>query len=683
MARIRVAANLGCAAHGGPQTREPIGSNRTVALHSFVTRDDNADVGDLGTTEAVDAEPSTRRGLIAAGTAFALVAACNKRRDPDSAAGGPPTGLPRDLPFAQGPVLTKPTLQPRSDGAYGGIDDDGVRAEKTTSATPAATPTPMATPTPRRTVTAMAGPTATTAATATPIATATPSASATATPTPTPSPTPVPTPAPSKDLLLQRLTFGPEAAMVAELEEMGPAAWLSAQLNPSSIDDSAVDGWLTGYTTLTSTNAQNWALLQVDGGEKQVIGELMHHALIRAVFSRRQVYEMLCDFWHNHLNVHLFANWSYRHLATEYDRAVIRPHALGRFADLLQASAKAPAMLVYLDNTRSNANSSAGVNENYGRELLELHTLGIIDGGQVYSEVDVRNCALVLSGWRVDEAADADVFQFRQSWHWRGAVSILGGAWSRPDRTGASDATLLADGESLLDFLAHHPRTAQYLATKLARRFVSDTPPAGLVNQLASVYLANDTAIAPVMAALVDSDEFALSAGAKVRRGFETVTSYLRATDAAVAIDPVGPAAEALHSLSWYEGVLERHGQRLFSWPTPDGYPDTSAEWLSSDAMLRRWETAGLLAHNELADGIVVDLPALLPTPLPSTMGQMLDAYVERLTGSAAAPGEITALAAFIGVDAADPASTTPFDDPNLLADCTALILARPSFQYR
>jgi uncharacterized protein (DUF1800 family) len=471
--------------------------------------------------------------------------------------------------------------------------------------------------------------------------------------------------------------------MAADMTAMGTSAWLAAQLDPESIDDSVVDSWLSGYSTLTNTNAQNWAVLQADGGEDRILGELMHHTLIRAVFSKRQLYEMLCDFWHNHLNVYLFGKWSYRHLVAEYDRTVIRPHALGRFSDMLQACAKSPAMLGYLDNTRSNANSSAGVNENYGRELLELHTLGIMGGGQVYDETDVRNAALVLSGWKINEAADADVFEFRQSWHWRGAVSLLGGAWSRPDRTGAGDATLIADGESMLDFLAHHPSTARYIALKLARRFVSDAPSSGLVDSLAAVYLANDTAIAPVMADLVASAEFVGSESAKVRRGFETVASYLRATEATVTLDPVGPGSEALHSLSWYEGVLERHGQRLFSWPTPDGYPDTAGEWVSADGMLRRWETAGLLAHNALAEGVVVDLTALLPAPPPATVGELLEAYVSRLTGSHPAAAETSALATFLGVNVGDPSAAAPLADAALLADLTGLILSRPIFQHR
>ena len=164
---------------------------------------------------------------------------------------------------------------------------------------------------------------------------------------------------------------------------------------------------------------------------------------------------------------------------------------------------------------------------------------------------------------------------------------------SGPDRTGAADATLIADGVSLLNFLANHRSTAEYICWKLATRFVSDNPSEALVQQLANTYQVNGTDMAEVMRALLNSDEFKASAGLKVRRGFETVASYFRSLEASVDTNPVGEASESINSLSWYEGVLERHGQRLFSKATPDGYPDTGPEWVSSDGMLRRWRQPG------------------------------------------------------------------------------------------
>ncbi len=548
---------------------------------------------------------------------------------------------------------------------------------------PTATPTAVP-PTPTASATATPTPTAT--------ATPTPTASATATPTPTESPTATPTPTPAApppaagthgQVLLQKATFGPTVASMNDMAAAGPAAWIESQLNHTALDDSVVEGVLSGYATLTNTNAQNWAVVRGNNGTERVLGEVMHATFLRAVYSPKQVYEMMCDFWFNHLNVHMFDNSSFRHLTAPYLREVIRPHALGRFSDMLRASAYSPAMLVYLDNWRSNANSNAGVNENYGRELLELHTLGIRNGVQVYDEVDVRQASYVMSGWRIDTGNDADVFEFRSSWHWRGAVSLLGGQWSRPDRTGADDATLIADAESMIQFLANHRSTAEYVCWKLARRFVNDDPPEDLVQRLADEFQATGTDITATVRMLLNSPEFAASGGQKVRRGFETVASYFRTLGANVDTNPVGEASEAIHSLSWYEGVLERHGQRLFSKATPDGYADTGPEWVSSDGMLRRWETAGLLTHGWIHETITVDLNAHVPNPLPPTMGEVLDAMTTALTGTPATATELDAYAGFLGVATGDDSAATPLTDHPRLADLIALILARPSFQYR
>ncbi len=479
------------------------------------------------------------------------------------------------------------------------------------------------------------------------------------------------------------MTFGHTAALAAELAATTPEAWIESQLDHTNLDDSVIEGVLAPYATLTNTNAQNWAVIQSDGGQTRVFGEVMHATFLRAVYSPKQVYEMMCDFWFNHLNVHMFGNYSFRHLTSEYLRDVIRPHALGRFSDMLQASAFSPAMLGYLDNWRSNANSSAGVNENYGRELLELHTLGIRNGTQVYSEVDVREAAYVFSGWSIETSSDQDIFRFRQNYHWRDAVSILGGAWTRPDRSGADDATLIADGVSLLNFLASHRSTAEYICWKMCVRFVSDDPPEALVQRLADEYQSTGTDITAVVRMLFNSAEFKAASGQKVRRGLETVTSYFRTLGANVDTNPVGEASEAINSLSWYEGVLERHGQRLFSKATPDGYPDTGPEWVSSDGMLRRWETAGLLAHNDLADGVVVDINSHLPNPMPPTMGEVIDSMVVSLTGSDAPATERASYATFLGVTEDQDSATSPLGDANLLADFIGLILSRPTFQYR
>ena len=457
-------------------------------LNLGVGRDESLVVDAKGkTTEAESPDewtaPSTRRTLLAAGTVFALAAACKAHDDTAVVGLGE---APEILPFSEGSEVELPELQPRSDDAWSGEKDDSLHtlppgwdpfksqreanaltqaptpkptprdspalsgadpdavpspfpqatAPPHPTAAPTATVAPTAQPTatavvstatltptsaPAPTATASAPPTATseptvtptvdpaatptvaptatptTAATAIPTATATPTPTATATPTPTatstPTPAATPTPAPPVppsaptpfgQLVAQKVTFGPTAALTAEIAGTAPETWIDAQLDHINLDDSVIEGILAGYPTLTNTNAQNWAVLQQDGGQTQVLGEVMHATFLRAVYSPKQVYEMMCDFFFNHLNVSLFGNYSFRHLTSQYLRDVVRPHALGRFSDMLQASAVSPPMLGYLDNWRSNANSSAGVNENYGRELLELHTLGIREGPSLH-----------------------------------------------------------------------------------------------------------------------------------------------------------------------------------------------------------------------------------------------------------------------------------------------------------
>lgn len=483
-------------------------------------------------------------------------------------------------------------------------------------------------------------------------------------------------------LTASRASFGATPELLEAIEAAGPAAWIESQLDPSSIADPVVDGLLGGYNTLTNSDGTNTGLRGSAGGRDQLRSQLPHGTLLRATYSQRQLYEVMVAFWNNHFLVHHHHGY-FGHYMVHADRHVARAHALGRFSDMLIASAQSPAMLLFLDNRISNANGPSGVNENYGREVLELHTLGILGGQHIYTEEDVHNVSLVLSGWSTANPAGDGAgmaFNFVRWWHHRGPVSILGGAWSRPDRTGADDATLIADGESLLRFLARHPSTARYLAFKLARRFVSDDPPESLVSSLAQVYLANDTAIAPVLRALFASPEFAASGGAKLRRGFEIAVAYLRATGAVVDPAPMGPASVELHSLDFAAGTLERLGQQLFSYRSPDGYPDTALEWLGTDSVLRRWETAGLLTHNALSSGITVNARDLLPSPLPATNADLVDAMMARF--AAAEPSATTrdALIAHLGGGAG---ASPPAMSDDRVADFVALCLATPEVQYR
>jgi uncharacterized protein (DUF1800 family) len=436
---------------------------------------------------------------------------------------------------------------------------------------------------------------------------------------------------PVEALVAARCTFGRTPELDAELAATGWEAWLHAQLDPASIPDPQVDQFLaTGYPTLTATNAANATLLDDLDGRVHLTRELSHATFLRMLHSRRQLFEVLVDFWSNHLNISFYAKDVLFVLKTQDDREVVRPHALGRFADLLSASVHSPAMLVYLDNFRNDARDATHVNQNYGRELLELHTLGIVDGEQVYTEADVVAVARVLSGWSTAEVAGVGTqFRYRSEYHDAGPASILGGAWSTPGHTGTAGYD---DGVALVDFLAHHPSTARHLAWKLCRRFVSDAPPADLVASAAQVYLDNDTAIGPVIEHLVASPAFAASAGAKLRRGLDVAVAAFRIVGASVDPDPLSAASTELHAGN---GILTRLGQRLFSHDPPDGYPDEQVDWLSADGLLRRWELGGRLANNGF-QGVATDLATLYPSPRPGRAGPFLDGLAARLLGGLA-----------------------------------------------
>ncbi len=439
---------------------------------------------------------------------------------------------------------------------------------------------------------------------------------------------------------------------------------------------------VSGYTTLRNTNAQNDEIRRDD--DKRIFGELDHATLLRAVHSERQLYEVMCDFWTNHLNIWRRAKWLSQ-LKTLDNETVVRPHALGKFADLLAASAKSPAMLVYLDNYDSQGQPGKQVNENYGREFLELHSLGIIDGTQVYSEEDVRGVAKVFSGRTIEWSNGPAKYSYRFN-HWihsRDAVSILGGAWSRPSRENDADreANAERDGDSLVAFLARHPSTARYVCWKLARRFVADDPPMGLVDRLAGVYRANDTAIAPVLRELFRSPEFTASAGAKVKRPADWLLSSLRVTGAAIDTDPLGNSAKKLQSTTATLG----HG--LFERPSPDGYPETAPAWVSADGLLKRWEYSARLARNNITKvsdpgPIVVDVAPLLPTPLPATAGELLGALASNTCQFDLPAPDADAICAALRIAPTDPASSLAQDD-SLVRNALGLLLAHPTFQRR
>jgi uncharacterized protein (DUF1800 family) len=334
---------------------------------------------------------------------------------------------------------------------------------------------------------------------------------------------------------------------------------------------------------------------------QMVVTELQRAKLLRAVYSDRQLYELMVDFWENHFSI--FANKDDdRYLLTGFDRETIRPFALARFRDLLGATAHSPAMLFYLDNWRSSvprpypakgdkpAGVDGGLNENYARELMELHTLGV-DGG--YTQKDVQEVARCFSGWTIQKPNEQGLFLYRPGLHDDGEKVVLG----HKILPGGG----IADGERVLDILATHPSTARFIATKLARRFISDDPPPAVIDRAAAVFLKTDGSIRETLRAIITSPEFFSPSAyrAKVRSPFEYVAAAMRVTSAET--DGDRPVID----------FIGRMGQPLFGRITPDGYSDRADQWLSSGAMVARLNFAASLAMNRMR-GTTVDFSKLL-----------------------------------------------------------------------
>jgi uncharacterized protein (DUF1800 family) len=380
----------------------------------------------------------------------------------------------------------------------------------------------------------------------------------------------------------------------------------------------------------------------------------------------------MVDLWSNHFSVGTLTDYWWWTTKAQDEREVIRANALGTFADMLLASAHSPAMLAYLDQHLSNANSDEGVNENYGRELLELHTLGLWDGTEPYTEDDVIGVSLVMSGWWINETNRQFTFEFRDNYHHTGPVSILGGAWSTPGNSGQAG---YQDGVSLLNFLARRPETARHVAYKLTRNLVADEPPAALIESAAQVYLANDTAIIPVLSHIFASAAFRSARGAKLRKPFEVLVAALRALEAEIETSPNGAASENLRNL------LRNMGQHIYGWPDPDGYPDTADHWASSAGLLQRWDLAGRLANNSI-DGVRTDLRSLLPATLPATAGELVDHLIVRLVDVTPAETDRTEALALLGKAAGDPVEDADLDSERFRS-LVALLCCSPSFQLR
>jgi uncharacterized protein (DUF1800 family) len=523
--------------------------------------------------------------------------------------------------------------------------------------------------------------------------------------------------------VLNRLGFGPRPGDVERVRRMGLEAYIDQQLHPERIPDAAFTARLTGFETLGKDSgelardyfrpamearqrAQREAKaagatdaaappdeskrmrtpeeMELQRKQREVIAELSEQKILRAAYSERQLEEVMTDFWFNHFNVFAGKGPTQIYL-TEYERDAIRPHALGRFRDLLEATATSPAMLFYLDNWQSvdpNAEErlmreraqrgygrpfggpgmrrpgfffppappaggapanaqrpKRGLNENYGRELMELHTLGV-DGG--YTQQDVVEVARCFTGWTIANPRQGGGFRFEPRMHDQGQKIVLG----HTIKAGGSRD----DGEKVLDILARHPATARFISTKLVRRFVADTPPPSLVSRAAAKFQETDGNIREVLKTILSSPEFYAAAAyrAKVKSPFEFIVSAVRATGAEVT--SALPLVQTARQL----------GEPLYFCQPPTGYKDTADAWVNTGALLNRMNFALALVSGKMRG--VAPLPDVSATTADDVRG--------------------TLVTATLAGDISDATKTTlaKAGDPRQAA---ALVLGSPEFQRR
>src|SRR5580704_650579 len=514
---------------------------------------------------------------------------------------------------------------------------------------------------------------------------------------------------------LNRLGYGPRPGDLERVKQMGLENWVERQLHPEKLDEPILQARLS---RLPAANLNSQALLAeypqpdtaakrlgitVDEYRKQMdaeahppqgvrpkpsklpqeaLNQLQQAKALRAIYSQRQLQEQLTDFWFNHFNV--FANkdldlW----LLASYENDVIRSHVFGRFRDLLEASAKSPAMLFYLDNYLSADPQAAkrlkshpeklrgrqyasllpvgnrGLNENYGRELMELHTLGV-DAG--YTQQDVIEVARCFTGWTIRNARTKPEFAFDDRVHDPQPKNVLG----KKIHAGG-----IRDGEQVLDLLARDPHTAHHLALELAGHFVSDNPPGPLVDRMAVAFRKSGGDLREVMRAMIYSPEFWSRAAyrAKIKTPFELVVSATRALGTDVDT--------ALPLVNW----ITRIGEPLYQCLPPTGYSDKASAWVNAGALLNRLNFALALAGNHVA-GSEVQIAPLLGAEAEADPYQALERAVNLfLAGQMSATTRST-----LEKQSADPqivqiksGTTTQVN----LGTITGLVLGTPEFQQR
>lgn len=462
--------------------------------------------------------------------------------------------------------------------------------------------------------------------------------------------------------LLKRATFGVAAGDLQRARALGVEGWLNEQLNPAGINDAAVATALG--TMLPSLGFSAQRLLDVseeasDGGYG-VAFDLKRATLFRALYSKRQLFEKMVEFWSNHFSIYHFKDVC-AEFKTVDDREVIRKLALGKFRDLLKATAKSPAMLYYLDNYDNVAD---GPNENYARELMELHTIGV-DAG--YSQNDVSEVARCFTGWTIDfrdEGTDGEYY-YDPYTHDEGPKTVLGSLISggRPG---------FVDGRKVLDLLSTHPACARFISFKLCRHFVSDTPPAALVDKVAATFRATDGDVKAVLRTLFLAEEFYAAPEVKLKRPYEWLVSALRALGAKISnTDGLDQMLYSLYAL----------GQVPYEWESPNGYPDVGVSWANTNGLLNRWNYGAALALGWF-DQVRIET-RLAGSTGAKTVGAFVDVVAGMLVQRPLDPVDRARLVAFVGEGRPADAAVAGWYLNRRAPVLLALLLGSPYFQWR
>jgi uncharacterized protein (DUF1800 family) len=510
--------------------------------------------------------------------------------------------------------------------------------------------------------------------------------------------------APVEVIATNRMAYGPRPGDLERVRQIGLETLIDEQLNPNDGDDPLLLPRLTAarlkirYNAGEGYPARNQAapLTLLDKGVKDLwsltdydnkmdwqermrpFDEVRVATWLRAVYSKWQLRELLVEFWHNHFNVNASSDQTIVAGFPEYDR-IIRRNCFGNFRVFVEQIAQSAAMMFYLDNRSNKAAGGEGGNENFARELFELQTLGsdnyrkfgnsdnipkdpVTGVNLFYIDDDVYEAARCFTGWTIAHdnwelrqrgVPNTGEFYYFEDWHDTAQKFVLGKRLLRGQPA-------LQDGRDVLEMIAKHPSTARFLCTKLCRRLIADSPPASVVDAAVAEWMANRDApdqIKKVVRVILRSNEFRSTWGQKIKRPFEHIVAYLRATDAEMPVDAAEVGGDANKGGYWssFFWSYGQAGHRIFEWPTPTGHPDVATYWSSTNGLLRRWNMPYTMVQS-WSGNIKIDLAG--QTNLNTSCIQIVDFWIGRLFGYSISPATRQAMIDFL-------AQTANSGDPN------------------